>query len=838
MVKKLTNTSKQTSLFDIRLKNHEHDVLVLKGSPEDAGSALLSGKIVLSVKEPFAIKKMGLRLYATLRLNWSDQINTPKGSYPKSIRHERKVYEHNWDNMEINKYLNNLYENNSSTSYPAQTSIGLSKNNSSTSLKSLSHFRSKSSNNLHGIKHSPNGSSTNLAGSQSSSGSSTNLKGSNHVLVQGNYEFPFSAILPGNIPESVEGLPGASVVYKLEATIDRGKFHNTMIAKKHLRVVRTLTTDAVELSETVAVDNTWPKKVEYSINVPSRAIAVGSGTPISLMLVPLLKGLSLGETKITLVEYYSYMGYVPPVHNGERVIVQKTIPKPSDDDPNFEMDKWEVDTFLKIPPSLSKCTQDCDILSNIKVRHKIKFAIGLVNPDGHVSELRASLPIQLFISPFVSVTATHEDVDSSSEMQNISTSEDVLFTSDRTHSHSSLNNLSGTPRAGNNATNSNSSSYTSFSGLVAPPLYEQHIYDRLWSDVSPIDSPSQSGTSTPTPRDMLPTNGLQDEFNMSPIDSVQLNENLRLLSLQRQSQEASGPPTPSNERATFSLEGGDSAANDYFSQSTNPNASARRPNLSSRNSANNFSLMSPGVVSPAAHLSRVQSETIMKSPEMLQVPSYSQAIKSDVSEDQVSPAYEPPLPGSRVNLDEVNKNYEDYVGQGTGTPSGQGSVSTRNSNNSSPSFSRNSSSSNLSNLMSHSKISSQKIQSKSLNSSIQMQPVSTASTSGSSDSGSSSGQMNGSLYAPSGQRPHSPVAVLQAGSAGNRTQSSSPNPGDNGEGNHLSPTSQTTGGSLAQPSSSAANRNVAALGSNSPLRSNSSLSLHNLHFLNKKKEKK
>lgn len=631
--------AKLAALFDIRLKN-EHDVLVLKGAADDAASSLLSGKIVLSVTEPFSIKKLSLRLYCTLRLNWTETVATSKSSYPKPIRHERKIYEFNWDQSEITKYLNNMYE----AAGGAVHQPDLARTGSTASLKSL-HLRSKSLSNL----TSPSGSFTSL----SALGSAKNL---NYVLVKGNYEIPFSAILPGNMPESVEGLPGASVVYRIEATIDRGKFHSPMICKRHLRVVRTLTTDSVELSETVAVDNTWPKKVEYSLNVPLKAIAIGSGTPISLMLVPLLKGLKLGEIKISLSEYYSYMGYVPPVHNGERVIAEKVIPRRPDDSAEYDMDKWEVDTFIRVPPSLSLCTQDCDILTNIKVRHKIKFAIGLVNPDGHVSELRASLPVQLFISPFVSVRAgeTQEELD-----------DDVLFLP---NSLSSLGNMADP--------SSNSSSYTSFSGLVAPPLYEQHIYDRLWSDVSPVESPVGSGTATPRE---VPMSGVHELMNMSPIDSVQLNENLRLLSLQRQLESntpiASGLGTPGfgtpgvgtpgvgtpgsatpGDRATFSLD-----EPDYFT---------RRPNLGSRSHTTSFGLMSPGAQSPAAHLSRTQSETQLNALELSKVPSYTQAVKKSGDEDSeaLSPAYEPPLPGSNINLAQVNRNYEEYAVQRPKTP--------------------------------------------------------------------------------------------------------------------------------------------------------------------------
>ena len=72
-------------------------------------------------------------------------------------------------------------------------------------------------------------------------------------------------------------------------------------------------------------------------------------------------------------------------------------------------DQWQIDTIINIPSSLSKCTQDVDLSTNVRVRHKLKFNIGLINPDGHTSELRATLPIQLFISPFVTVRGNNNN---------------------------------------------------------------------------------------------------------------------------------------------------------------------------------------------------------------------------------------------------------------------------------------------------------------------------------------------------------------------------------------------------------------------------------------------
>lgn len=903
MAKKQTSSSKTASLFDIRLKN-DHDVLVLKGAEHEAASALLSGKIVLSINEPISIKKLTIRLYSTLRLHWVDNVQTTKGTFQRPSRFEKKVYEYNWDPNEINKYLNDLYENSSAPNNSSNAIGSLSRNHSSTSLKNLGHsIRSKSSGNLTHLS-SLTSSSTNL--SNLSSGSTSNLSNAknNHVLIQGNYEIPFSAVLPGTMPESVEGLPGGSVVYKIEAIIDRGKFHNSMVTKKHVRVIRTITTDAVELSETVAVDNTWPKKVEYSLSVPTKAIAIGSGTPISFMLVPLLKGLKLGDIKVSLVEYYSYVGYIPPPNNAERLVCEKVIPKPNEDDTNFQMDKWEVSTFLKVPPTLSKCTQDCDIQTHLKVRHKLKFVIGLINPDNHVSELRASLPVQLFISPFVTISARYDEQvsdpsnsnsndlsrkASSVELQHLSNensneenreNEELLFTNDpHSASHSSLNQLgvnSGTTSP-NGEIRSNANSFTSFTGMVAPPLYEKHIYDRLWSDISPVESPSNSGSATPRmySSNSNNRNDVQNQFSMSPIDSVQLNENLRQLSIQRLQQESadnnSGHITP-RDRATFDLDGeqshtpsnntsnnnnNDMSDGDYFSRG--------RPILnhtgSSDGSGANYShswsnnmdmpLPTPGALnSPPTHLSRATSESnVHFNPKSLsRVPTYSQAMRSEAQDEVLSPAYEPPLPGSNVNLNEVNKHFEEirgvgnyqhnpnfnnlsrnksFLSRGSSSANLRNLSSSRNSsNNSSPSNSRNVSYTNLSSMNNLSALNNPSTLSRTPSKSEQL-----------SFSSSNSGT-------PSNV--NTPTPIIHVGTNGNTGSGITPlSTSPNAHKTHDIPPHLLhlhlhlhSASSIRQPSRSAADRNAAVLGNTGPIKSSSSLSLHNLHFMNKKKEKK
>lgn len=653
-----SSSNKQTSLFDIRIKGTDHDVLVIKGSAHEAPSVLVNGSIVLSVLEPISIKKLSLKLYATLRLKWTNSYETQRGSVlKKPFRYEKRIFEHNWDSFD----LNNLYDNYNSKS-PTLTRKNSSANSSSSSLKSYGK-KSKSSTNLASF-----GSSTSLSGSANNS----------HLLLQGNYEFPFSAVLPGSINESVEGLPGATVVYKLQANIDRGRFSNDLVVKKHLRVVRTLTPDSVELSETMAVDNTWPKKVEYTISIPSRAVAIGSSCPIHMILVPLAKGLKLGKIKVTLSEYYSCCGSYGPPHSGERNIHDIVIPASNQE---ITDDKWEINSTINIPASLSKCTQDVDILNNIKVRHKLKFVVGLINPDGHVSELRASLPLILFISPFVALGVKNFDRErhgsiasegSAGSFNDIPSDndelddDDVIFAPDPETTPANLSSQ-------NSITNAE---------RMAPPNYENHIYDRLWSEIVIEDTPEGSRAATPAPGT---PNGYQNSESLTDSGGMgKLTENLRRLHLQRQAEVNSQPSLDSlaglpgassavsNNNNMNNIDEDENEGEGGLSFSARGNRGTAAYNLQTpinelntppTNESDYFSIrphkegiVSPGVHSPYFnHISRVNSETNLpgsirsgspasrdwNSESMSQVPSYQTAMKA-FTPDNLSPAYVPP----------------------------------------------------------------------------------------------------------------------------------------------------------------------------------------------------
>lgn len=216
------------------------------------------------------------------------------------------------------------------------------------------------------------------------------------MLPAGNYEWPFEFTLPGNTAESVEGIPEASITYKLKATVARGKLAYDLHAYKALRIIRTLEPAALEFLHAMSVENIWPNKVDYSIVIPQKAVVFGASVPLQMRFTPLLKGLEMGEISVKMLEIRECTlqgptGNIFKEHRTEREVSNW----------KFEVDReehwhdtiedtgqegWMVEKKLNLPKRLRQCVQDLNH-NGIKVRHKLKLVVALKNPDGHISEV-------------------------------------------------------------------------------------------------------------------------------------------------------------------------------------------------------------------------------------------------------------------------------------------------------------------------------------------------------------------------------------------------------------------------------------------------------------------
>ncbi|CAG8976450.1 hypothetical protein HYALB_00008039 [Hymenoscyphus albidus] len=397
----LGNITGRTSatLFEIRLDN---DILVLRGAADEASSQMLKGSVVLCLPAPLRVEDVHMRMTGHLRVGWNDARYTPTGISNNKVESKAEIFNHLW------------------------------------------------------------------APFYGGGGPGSSSKGG--ILQAGNYEWPFELVVPGGMAESIEGLSESHIIYRLKATVARGKLAYDLHTTKPVRIVRTLDPSALELAHSMTVENIWPNKVEYSLIIPQKAIVFGTFIPLEMTFTLLLKGLKIGTIKCELVETqeftipganaYSekYWKYVRSVDTWEFEV---------DEEQHYMdmlteegQDGYRLKEILPLPKQLKRCLQDVDI-HGIKIRHKVKFNIALLNPDGHTSELRASLPVTIFISPMAPINCDGALVDQTPTTPGLTT------TSMQRH---------------------------------APPLYGDHVTDQLYADVdlSGFMTPApQSGMNTP-----------------------------------------------------------------------------------------------------------------------------------------------------------------------------------------------------------------------------------------------------------------------------------------------------------------------------------------------------
>lgn len=343
-----------------------------------------------------------------------------------------------------------------------------------------------------------------------------------------NHEWPFELIIPGSTAESVEGLEDSSIKYTLKATVARGKFAYDLHAFKNVRIIRTLDPSALELSHAMTVENIWPNKIEYSIVIPQKAIVFGTAIAVEMKFTSLLKGLKIGAIRCQLIEAQEY---TLPGLNGQDKVHKKSRDVESwsfelDDEQHYMQmldeevgqDGYVLKETMPLPKSLKKCIQDCET-HGIKIRHRVKFNIALHNPDGHTSELRATLPVTIFLSPNVPLDEAGNLLD---QTPNYIHSADI--------------------------------------GSHAPPLYGEHMHDQLYADSD------HSGHMTPnissgmnTPFYMNSGNGSVE--SLSNTDGT-VNTGIRpdalstrLQNLTRSQRNPAGPP-PAAVRRQGTLSGG------------------------------------------------------------------------------------------------------------------------------------------------------------------------------------------------------------------------------------------------------------------------------------------
>jgi hypothetical protein len=300
-----------------------------------------------------------------------------------------------------------------------------------------------------------------------------------HKIKAGTIEWPFEFELSPSMPESVEGLRETFIAYHLCASVSRPGWNSKdLVAQEHIRIVRTLGQDSMEMTRSRVNADIWANKISYSISIPTDAIVFGTSITADVELSPIKKGLRMGKVELRLLETVVKRIQISELPDrGDRTKSEESEVASTDfefpehsrvmyddetiDNPTMADEMYRFKATLPLPKSLNQCRQDVDS-HQINVTHRFKLMVNIHNPEGHISQLVCRLPVKIFISPNLPVDESNEVCPTANGI-----------------SHEALNNTETT--------------------VVAPPEYGRHQLDQLFSDIDPAGYMSRAPSDRGSP---------------------------------------------------------------------------------------------------------------------------------------------------------------------------------------------------------------------------------------------------------------------------------------------------------------------------------------------------
>ncbi|KAL4969855.1 arrestin family protein [Aspergillus stella-maris] len=218
------------------------------------------------------------------------------------------------------------------------------------------------------------------------------------VLPPGEQTYPFSVLLDGSLPETVQGMSEASITYSFRAEIDR-KNGRDIVCRRPLRIIRLPALYTQELT----LDEIWADKIAYRIQVPNTSIAFGTKAELRYSFIPLLGGLRIDHVESQVLESSEVSADESAVSSRVNTTNVICSAKHIIDDGfvgniSKNAEGYHVSHTLYLPRGPGQCVQDTEAMG-IRVKHKLKVIVRMKNPDGHLSELRLSIPMSIYLSP-------------------------------------------------------------------------------------------------------------------------------------------------------------------------------------------------------------------------------------------------------------------------------------------------------------------------------------------------------------------------------------------------------------------------------------------------------
>lgn len=291
-------------------------------------TALLRGKLQLSISKNVKIKSVMLKLTGKARTEWPEGIPPMKVELfeETSLRTQALTFFHamheSWETPFGNQCtykLKGSHGDASAAISPASSAISLHRQTQPTAkeLKRLS---------LQSVQ------SRSFGKGESPTANPVHAKGFK-VFYPGTYEYAFELPIDHHQLETLK-LQYASVKWELETTVERaGAFKPNLHGTKEVGIVRLPDQMSLEMSEPISISRQWEDQLHYDIIISGKSFPVGSKIPIAFKLTPLAK-VQVHKLKVFVTEsteYWTNDRRVTRKDPGRKLLLlEKTAGKPLD----------------------------------------------------------------------------------------------------------------------------------------------------------------------------------------------------------------------------------------------------------------------------------------------------------------------------------------------------------------------------------------------------------------------------------------------------------------------------------------------------------------------------
>ncbi|KAJ5573272.1 hypothetical protein N7450_010256 [Penicillium hetheringtonii] len=236
-------------------------------------------------------------------------------------------------------------------------------------------------------------------------------------LTAGDYQFPFSIPLSGQMLETITGLQHSYHTYHVQAIIER-RFRGNSIISRDLRIYQSPDPWADHQISFISttIERQSDHEIQYCITIPDSNIPFGSKFPVKCFFSPLTKNLKPNTITLSVIEKHNIRVDATAAESAMHNILTVTTSRNStifesehniaeasaaDGDDESRAAEWSLDFPVQLPADFDLASQSISTRV-IKISHELAMKAHFENTEtGTPIIIDETIPFSIYMTPAV-----------------------------------------------------------------------------------------------------------------------------------------------------------------------------------------------------------------------------------------------------------------------------------------------------------------------------------------------------------------------------------------------------------------------------------------------------